>query len=154
MALAATFIKPTDGMVIRTMFAWESLPATLRTGFENLPIDRNWIWVASVNGAIKGAIVAAPAHGMVVMLRIAVDPKASLANRSLLRNLLKNFLADVSSRGYKGYLVCLDTDRKEEQALSRIVKRAGGRQFGKGGVFAGMTNYRIDVMSIPDGVVS
>jgi len=122
----------------RTLRTGEILPTSLNTGFDSVSqIDPAWIWVIDGERGIESALVAAPAHGLVVLLRVAAFPWAKPAN---LVKLLRRVMHDCHDRGYGTYMVNVDTNDHNAAALIRIITRAGGRIFAQTTVFGGSTN--------------
>lgn len=137
---AAIHLVGRSQVITRLLRPGEPIPSSLGTSCEALPaIDPQWIWVVDNNGIIEGCLIAAPAHGLAIMLRLCTIPSAS---PTVIVRLLRRFLSDILSRGYPVYVTSLDMDNPAEQQLSRIIARAGGGMFGKGLIFAGYADRR------------
>jgi hypothetical protein len=111
-------------MKIRNFILGEELPDSLKTGFEaGKCTDASWIWVVEREGKIVASLIAAPAHIVVILLRLMATPDAYPLD---VRALLLKSTADIKARGYNGYMVWADPTRPPEKALIDIVKSAGG----------------------------
>lgn len=114
---------------VRMLRPGETVPKTLDIGFDLLgSLDREWVWVWESEAQIKGVLLAAPCHGVAFIWRLAVEPNQGIAVVKLLRR----FLKDIRSRGMKGYITICDQARTNEERLIRVIKKAGGSQFGGG----------------------
>ena len=125
-------------VTVRNMRFGESVPTELEL-VHGFVLDYAWVWVLEVRGKVLGALYVAPAHGIAILMRVCLLPTAPSWS---LGRLLRKMLEDIDKRGYKGYAVCLDPDRPEEQKLLRVVARAKGKIFGKGVIVGGMADYR------------
>jgi len=79
--------------------------------------------VVEREGKIVASLIAAPAHIVVILLRLMATPDAYPLD---VRALLLKSTADIKARGYNGYMVWADPTRPPEKALIDIVKAAGG----------------------------
>src|SRR5262252_6636474 len=52
------------------------VPLSLIEGFEAFKIDPEWQWVVVADGAVKAQLLCAPAHGVLMMLRLTALPDA------------------------------------------------------------------------------
>jgi hypothetical protein len=111
-------------LLVRNFKLGEELPESLKTGFETgKATDTSWIWVVERDDKIVASLIAAPAHIVVILLRLLTTPDAHPFD---VRALLLKATADIKSRGYNGYMVWADPTRDTEKALIEIVKAAGG----------------------------
>jgi hypothetical protein len=109
--------------MIRTMRKGEALPPELKTGYERGNSMPEWIFLAEEDGQPTAILVAAPAHIVVVLMRVVATPKAKV---TALRSLLLYFLETIRERGYNGYFVMINPEIQQEAALGRIVEATGG----------------------------
>jgi hypothetical protein len=112
-------------MMIRNLAPSERLPSVVVTGFEQLPIDESWCWHAIHEGTIIGTLVCAPAHGVVLLLRLAIHPSAP---KHAFRALLRTMFRDTHARGYVGYIALLGPTREREGRMLKILRHIGGKQ--------------------------
>jgi hypothetical protein len=106
----------------------ESIPAELEVGFEQLgKLDRDWCWVWSSGGEVRGVLLAAPCHGAAMIWRVSVLPGESAM---AVTRLLKRFLSDIQARGCSGYLTLVDTSKPIQGRLKGIIEKNGGKAFG------------------------
>jgi hypothetical protein len=104
----------------------EVLPEGLRTGFDVGPAcDPQWIFVLERDGAPVVLLVAAPAHVMVVLLRLVACGDANVGD---VRHLLLGAFKMMKERGYLGYVTWVDPTRAIEQALLTLIRHSGGTQ--------------------------
>ena len=98
------------------------LPVSLREGFaEEWEFDAEWTWVLERDGEIVGMLLGAPCHGIAQMIMLKVLP----GNESSAIKLIRAFLRDCLSRGFKGYMVHLNHDSSAQYKLMRIARKAG-----------------------------
>jgi hypothetical protein len=94
-------------------------------GIPNGPLlQRDWIWIAyriSTDEPVA-MLTAAPAHGIVILLRIY---EIKGGPRAAMLALLRRSLADMKERGYTRYVTFLDLERDPELKLIEIAKLAG-----------------------------
>jgi hypothetical protein len=109
---------------IRNLVKGEELPSSLAAGFEkgNQP---DWLWVAERDGKIVAILVAAPAHIVAILLRIASTDEAEPMD---MRVLLVNAIKDIKARGFEGYVTWLNPDTGVEKKLHDIIMAGGGIQ--------------------------
>lgn len=109
---------------IRNFVKGEELPAELSSGFEkgNQP---EWIWVAERDSKIVAILVAAPAHIVAILLRLASTDDAEPMD---VRVLLVNAVKDIKDRGFEGYVTWLSPDTGVEKKLYEIIMAGGGIQ--------------------------
>jgi hypothetical protein len=114
---------------IRNFILGEELPDSLKTGFESgKATDASWIWVVERDGKIVASLIAAPAHIVVILLRLLATPDAHPLD---VRALLLTVMAAIKERGYVGYLVWADPTRESEKTLIDIIEAAGGGKYPK-----------------------
>ena len=109
-------------MIVRNYIKGEPLPEQLRTGFENGSMPE-WIWVCERDGKIVCLLVAAPAHIVVILLRVLSTLDAKITD---MRSLLVHALSDIKERGFSAYITWLNPEKPNENALLNIIKNANG----------------------------
>lgn len=113
-------------MQIRNLRPTDSLPAAdlsspdLPFGLDQLPLSPEWVWVTLRDARIIGVLVTAPAHGLLILLRISFVP-GSPASAPML--LLRRAFRDARRRGLLGYVTFLSDSAAAESHLMRIVDR-------------------------------
>jgi hypothetical protein len=112
-------------MKVRNFIFGEELPEMLRTGFEGGNCMPEWYWVVERDGKIVASLIAAPAHIVVILLRLVATPDAEPFD---VRALLLRATIDIKARGYNGYMVWADPNRQNEKSLIDIVIASGGVQ--------------------------
>lgn len=111
-------------MKIRNLIPGEALPKQLQTGYERTQMPE-WIWVVEREEKPVGILIAAPAHLMVILLRIISTPEAQGTD---IRALLIHAFRESRRRGYKGYTTWLDPTKAPENAFIGIIRAIGGFQ--------------------------
>lgn len=113
-------------MVVRNLKPDDVLPDLLKTGFELAKTcAHEWIWVVERDGKIVCLLVTAPAHVMVILLRLLSTPEAEGTD---VRALLLHTFREIKERGYKGYSTWLDPTKEPENAFIGIIRAIGGVQ--------------------------
>lgn len=82
--------------------------------------DRSWVWVCEGEQGIAGYLMAAPCHGMVMMVRaikVTGDPP------SWLLSCIRAAKREISDRGYKGWFMPLTLVRDTDEAILKIARR-------------------------------
>ena len=93
---------------VRALDAYDPIPSFAIADFPSPLTMKDWIWVAfsSSNDQPLALIAACPMHGLAFLVRAhAIDS----APRSVFVGLLRKLLADLLSRGYTRYAVCLSS---------------------------------------------
>lgn len=108
---------------VRPRYPGEDIPAELMVGIEPFHIVESWQWVVEYEDKIVAQILTAPAHGLLILLRMMSVPDAPA---SWLVLALRRILADAKERGLFGYVVLLQDSRPREAKLMRIVQKNGG----------------------------
>jgi hypothetical protein len=110
---------------IRNLCQGERLPDIGQGIPDSGLIQREWIWIAynRYTDEPLAMFVTAPAHGIVMLLRIYAIKSSP---KSVLVSLFRKSLAAMSNRGYTRYVSFLDEARPAEAKLIDILKRAGG----------------------------
>jgi hypothetical protein len=92
-------------------------------------VQHEWIWLVYNRFTDKplAMLVTAPAHGIVMLLRIYAT---KLSPRAAMVGLFRKSLAAMSNRGYSRYVCFLDEARDNEASLIDIAKRAGATSAG------------------------
>ena len=109
---------------IRNFVKGEELPDSLKVGFEN-GNQPDWIWVAEREGKIVAILIAAPAHIVAILLRLASTDDAEPMD---VRILLVNAVSEIKARGFEGYVTWLSPDSGVEKKLYDIIMAGGGIQ--------------------------
>ena len=113
----------TSAIVVRNRTEADILSDELMdVGMRMFAIDYYWQWVAEYNGEIVGQILAAPMHGVLVLLRITASSKAP-KNWTVLA--LRRVLSDAHQRGLSAYVTLLEDRKTNENRLARIAVKAG-----------------------------
>jgi hypothetical protein len=97
------------------------VPDDLLRGFEAFRIDPEWQWVLTVDGKIAAQLLAAPMHGVLMILRVTALPTAPASG---LLHLLRHVCKECAESNLLGYTVFL-SDNTLEGKLLRIAQRAG-----------------------------
>jgi hypothetical protein len=109
------------------------VPAELLVGFEARMIDPEWQWVLVHEGKVVVQMLCAPAHGMLMILRLTALPEAPHGwGVRFFRYVLK----EAQERGLIGYETFLSDENEAEQRLMTIIQRAGGWLIPSSGVWA------------------
>ena len=104
----------------------EKLPEGMVHGIEWLgQLNEQWVWVAIEQGQIVGVLLAAPVHGIALIMKLNMSPQAP---KTALVPLLRRFLADAKRRHLKGYITWFDEKQYAERKLLKIAERAGATQ--------------------------
>jgi hypothetical protein len=106
---------------VRHLESGETLPVELGSGMELLKLDKDWVWLYEDDG-IKAGLIAAPAHGIVHLLRIFAVPNAP---RWAILLLLREAKREVKARGYTGVIVFLEVGRDTDTKLAKIAGKFG-----------------------------
>lgn len=107
---------------IRHFVKGEPLDGVLKTGFEEGDMPE-WIWCAERDGKVVAVLIAAPAHVVAILLRVASTPEAMVND---VRILLVTALNEMKERGFLAYVTWLNPARPNEGALMRIIEAGGG----------------------------
>src|SRR5713226_2015663 len=125
---------------VRNLLPDEPLPTIpssdgLPLGFENLPIDRDWIWIAihNVDPLPCACLIGSPAHGLFMILRIVATSSAPPLTSLIL---LRKALRAARTRGCVAWMTSLSDDSPLEVKLMRIAHRNGGKLWPFSGVWA------------------
>lgn len=106
---------------IRNLIPGEPLAGRLKTGYEETKMPE-WIWVAERDGKAVAALVAAPAHVVVILIHLVSEDAEPMDVRALLVQVMK----DIKERGYRGYITWVDPLAARDKALMHIIEAAGG----------------------------
>lgn len=124
--MLAAIARYRNRITVRTARHGETFPATWELGFDALgAIDPAWLWIAERAGKPLGAILASEAHGTAIIWRVVAPGPDSAA---VTRRLLHAFLRDLRDRGLRGYIAMLNRQIPTQDALARIIERAGGHE--------------------------
>jgi hypothetical protein len=112
-------------ITVRNLREGESLPPHFKTGYEKMPVMQEWVWLAEDEGVPVGALLAAPAHGVIFLMRIyTVD----VVNTPAVRGLLRSCFVDCDKRGFKGFLFHVNPGNEVERQFIPLVEKWGGFQ--------------------------
>jgi len=112
-----------EGVQIRS-YEKGDIIAHLLPEYANLQLDPSLCWVADVDGAVMGTLVATYGSQTACLIRIASVPGAP---HGWLLALLRRAISDLKSRGCVVLMACLTAARPEELKLARLLQRAGGQ---------------------------
>lgn len=112
-------------ITVRTLKPDEEMPQHLGTGFEQMPVMKDFVWVAELEGKVIGILMAAPCHGTVFLARLRTEKSAPAMAVPLL---FRKFVKDCVERGFKGYFTFIDPAFDAERRFIPICHRAGGVQ--------------------------
>ncbi|SRR5713226_6799215 len=101
------------------------MPQHLDTGFENMPVMNDFVWVAEQDGKVIGTLMASPCHGLIFLARLRVDKSAPISTVTFL---FRKCIKDCLDRGFKGYFTFIDPSREIERRMLPICVKAGGLQ--------------------------
>jgi hypothetical protein len=86
-------------------------------------LDPDWVWLSLERDRVVGVLTAAPCHGVIIVLRVKMDPNAP---RTALRRLLRTCFHDAKQRGFDGYMTWFAEDSEDERILMTIARNSGG----------------------------
>lgn len=112
-------------MIIRHLQPGEPWPDGCEMGYPPSMIYYDWVWVAEHEGKLVAALVGIPAHGLLLMLRIAANEGAPVTATG---RLMWAAIAEAESRGLQGYLVWVDPTTNPGQRMISLTRHAGGQQ--------------------------
>ena len=122
-----------QAVTARTLRPGEPPPEQFGETFLHLRgLDREWIWIVEHSGMTVGLLIAAPCHGIGMILRVRTDPDT--APRSALLVLLRKFFSDLRARGYQGFMSWFDETNDDERILQKIAEQLGGLVVSRPGV--------------------
>ena len=115
-------MKVDAAITVRHPYVGE-VPVELITGFEALPLDRQWQWVLIHDGKVKAQMLCANAHGLLLIIRLTAlkDAPAGWAVR-----FFREVMRDARAMGCIGFTTFLSDQNPQEVKLMRIVQRLGG----------------------------
>jgi hypothetical protein len=106
---------------VRHLVFLETLPVELRSGFEAVKLDPEWVWVYEHEG-IKAVLICVPCHGVVHLLRISSTPDAP---KTAVLTLLREARKECRERGFMGIIVFLESSTDTDMKLARIAQKFG-----------------------------
>jgi hypothetical protein len=101
------------------------MPQHLGTGFEQMPVMKDFVWIAEEDGKVIGMLMASPCHGLVFLARLRIE---KYAPASTVTCLFRKCIKDCLDRGFKGYFTFIDPSREIERRMLPICVKAGGMQ--------------------------
>jgi hypothetical protein len=109
-------------MKIRNLKPGEAMPAGMNTGYENMPLQIDWVWFAEEGDTPLGVVLAAPCHGLVYVMRLCVkdgaNPHTALA-------LLRACMKDAQNRGFRGFFFHVDPTVEIDRHVLVICRKVG-----------------------------
>lgn len=118
---------------IRPRNEGEEVPAELMVGLEPFQIVELWQWVVLDDNKIVAQVLTAPAHGVLILLRMMSLPEAP---KGWLVLALRRILTNAKALGLIGYMVLLQDSKPQEVKMMRIVQKSGGMLLPFSGVIA------------------
>lgn len=117
-------IRITAALPVRNYRPGDQLPYDFWQG-QDLKIDKDWCWLVpdALSNTPLAILLAAPAHGIVIGLRLWKQPDAS---PFLIRQLLRSMARDTKARGMTCYMLNVDATRPFELKLARLFQLAHG----------------------------
>jgi hypothetical protein len=112
-------------ITVRTLRADEPMPQHLNTGFEQMAVMNDFVWVAEKEGKVIGMLLASPCHGLIFFVRLRAEKDAPPMTVPLL---FRKCVNDCKERGFKGYFTYVDPSIETERRFIPICHRAGGVQ--------------------------
>ncbi len=112
-------------ITVRTLKPDEPMPQHLDTGFEQMPVMKDFVWIAEQEGKVIGALMASPCHGLIFLARLRLMKNAPL---STVTTMFRKCIRDCLDRGFKGYFTFIDPSREIERKMIPICMKAGGVQ--------------------------
>ena len=111
-------------VTVRNRTKYDHVPDELVDGIELFPgLDYEWQWVVEYDGDIVAQILAAPMHGLLLILRITATSKAPKSWAVLA---FRRVLSDALARGLGAYVTLLEDRKANEVRLARMAVKAGG----------------------------
>lgn len=101
------------------------MPQHLGTGYEQMPVINDFVWIAEQTGKVIGILMAAPCHGVLFLVRARVEKDAPKITISLL---FRKCMRDAVDRGFKGFFTFIDPTIETERRFIPICQLAGGIQ--------------------------
>ena len=98
------------------------MPEGFYTGFEKMPLQEDWVWVAERDGAPQGVLMAAPCHGLIYMMRLCVKEGAPAITAF---RLLRACMRDTKARGFKGFFMHIDPTSEKDIKVWPACKKSG-----------------------------
>lgn len=118
-------VKAHGLITVRTLRPKEGMPQHMNTGFEQLPVMNEFVWVAEKEGKVIGMLMASPCHGLIFFVRLRTEKKAPAMTVPLL---FRKCVKDCLERGFLGYFTFVDPSLDAERRFIPICHRAGGTQ--------------------------
>jgi hypothetical protein len=112
-------------ITVRTLRPNEAMPQHLNTGFEQMPVMNDFVWIAEKQEKIIGMLVASPCHGLVFFVHVRTEKGTSTMTIPLL---FRKCVKDCMERGFKGYFGFLDPRVKADREFILVCRKAGGTQ--------------------------
>lgn len=112
-------------IVYRSLRSSDPFPDTLATGFERMPVMKNWVWVAEEDGETLAVLMAAPMHGLVYLMVLRARDNCA---EGILLGLLRRCIRDCKDRGFKAFWMHVNPTKRTEGRFIGIIRRMGGNQ--------------------------
>lgn len=116
-------------MRARTLRPHEDWPHVLgdMMGFNGPMLDHDWCWIVEDDLLRPQAgLLACPAHGAILLLRLAAVPDAP---KAAIRHLFRKALNDAKSRGNIGWITLTDPTADSGIQLDSLIRHVGGVQW-------------------------
>src|SRR5712691_8376859 len=107
-------------ITVRTLKPDEAMPQHLATGFERMPVMKDFVWIAEEEGKVVGMLLASPCHGLVFLARLRVEENAP---SSVVTAMFRKCIKDCLDRGFTGYFTFIDPTRGLERKLIPICQK-------------------------------
>ena len=112
-------------MNVRTLSAGEHIPEGFNTGYEKMPVQGDWIWVAEKDGIATGVLMVAPCHGLIYLMRLCVKKGSPTIVAFLL---LRECMRETRRRGFKGFFTHIDPTGEIDRRILQTCRKSGGVQ--------------------------
>lgn len=133
-------LELTGQYAVRHMHTWDIFPTSLWAGDK---LNTHWVWVAADDrDRPVGALITAPAHGVVMLLRVWL---ADDAPRHLLLTMLRSAARECKALGMDKWMTFLNASAPNEIRLARIALKC--KAVGEGVVAMAYVGRLADVCS-------
>jgi len=98
------------------------MPEGFSTGYENMPLQTDWVWVAEKDGKPEGVLMVAPCHGLIYMMRLCAKKEAS---PMVAVCLLRACMRESKRRGFTGFFTHIDPTKEMDRRILRTCRKSG-----------------------------
>ena len=98
------------------------MPEGFSTGYENMPLQTDWVWVAEKDGKPEGVLMVAPCHGLIYMMRLCAKEDAS---PMVAVCLLRACMRESKRRGFRGFFTHIDPTKEMDRRISDLPEVRG-----------------------------